>query len=173
MNKLLGFRSKGHALHTKLLRLDTPFVVMPRVTTGSLRNRRTEFWGPNSSKPVIRSAWWFWGPNHHVVSIAPRKRPPTSWTRVPPVLDRASNVARSATSSREFVSQVSETTAGHPSAPVRQPRHNTRLSLLPVSTSPHDLHLSRRPCDPHLHTTSRPTRLHIHNLTLWSAHRLT
>jgi hypothetical protein len=30
--------------------------------------------------------------------------------------------------------------------------------------------VDHRPCAPHLHTTSRPTWLHIHNLTLWSAH---
>jgi hypothetical protein len=35
MDQLLGFLSDGHALHTKLFRLDTPFVVMPRAATDS------------------------------------------------------------------------------------------------------------------------------------------
>jgi hypothetical protein len=35
MDHLLGFRSDGHALHTKMLRLDAPFAVMPHATTNS------------------------------------------------------------------------------------------------------------------------------------------
>jgi hypothetical protein len=30
--------------------------------------------------------------------------------------------------------------------------------------------VEHRSCAPHLHTTSRPTWLHKHNLTLWSVH---
>ena len=69
MDQLLGFWSNGHVLHTKLLRLDAPFVVMPRVVA--------EFWGPNSAKPVIYSTGWFLGPYHQTrVSTAPRARRP-------------------------------------------------------------------------------------------------
>jgi hypothetical protein len=69
MDQLLGFWSNGHMLHTKLLRLDAPFVVMPRVVA--------EFWGPNSAKPVIYSTGWFLGPYHQTrVSTAPRARRP-------------------------------------------------------------------------------------------------
>jgi hypothetical protein len=59
--QLLGFRSDDHALHTKLLRFDAPFVVPPRAATGSLRNHRRRVLRSNSTKTAIHSAGWFWG----------------------------------------------------------------------------------------------------------------
>jgi hypothetical protein len=39
-----------------------------------------------------------------------------------------------------------------------------------ISMSPHASVVDHCPYDPHLHTTSRLTWLHKHNLTLWSVH---
>jgi hypothetical protein len=43
MDQLLGFRFDDHVLHTKLLRLDAPFTVMPHVATDSHWNLYAEF----------------------------------------------------------------------------------------------------------------------------------
>jgi hypothetical protein len=77
MDQLLGFRFDGHALHTKLLRLDAPFTVMPRATTDYQWNRHCQVLRPKLSKTAIRSVGWFRIPNHQTtVSIAPRGHPP-------------------------------------------------------------------------------------------------
>jgi hypothetical protein len=50
MDQLQGFRSDGHTLHTKLLRLDASFIVPPRAATSSLRNRRHRVLTPKLKK---------------------------------------------------------------------------------------------------------------------------
>jgi hypothetical protein len=48
MDQLLGFRSDGHALHTKLPFLDAPFVLMKRDATDSHQNYHHRVLRPNS-----------------------------------------------------------------------------------------------------------------------------
>jgi hypothetical protein len=50
IDQLLGFPSDGYVLHTKLLRLDAPFDVMPRDATNSVQNRHRRVLSPKFSK---------------------------------------------------------------------------------------------------------------------------
>jgi hypothetical protein len=130
MDQLLGFRSDGHVLHMELLRLDAPSTIMPRAATDSLWNR--QFWGPNLAKPAIRSAGWFWDPNHH--TCCEQRTSCTSFT-IRRVSRQASTMPATRSTPpcpRTSVSQVSATAVGHLAALIRQSRPNTRPSSLPV-----------------------------------------
>jgi hypothetical protein len=133
MDQLLDFLSDDHVLHKELLCLDAPSAITPRAATGSLWNRRHWVLRPKLSKTHHPS---------HLVVLRP-KPPNMSWvshhvrilhdqTRIPPVLDHVGNTAHFTMSSRECVSQVLATTAGHSAAPVYQSRPSTRPSPLPV-----------------------------------------
>src|SRR5688572_19608628 len=81
--------------------------------------------------------------------------------RVPPVLDRASDMILSATSSCRCVSQVSVTTVSHLDASVPRSSPSARLSLLPIH-----LHEPAWPSPllpttvPMLHTSTPQTKIH-------------
>jgi hypothetical protein len=109
------------------------------------RTATAEFWGPNSAKPTIHSAGWFWGstnkPSYRTACVFPM-----SWTRVLPVLDCASNMAALP------CPRVSACPRCHPPQQVtwliRSVSQDPTLVLhrsRSISTSPHDRHLSRRP----------------------------
>jgi hypothetical protein len=59
MDQLLGFRSDGHILHTKLLRINAPSAITPRAATASLQNRHLRVLRPKLSKTRHRSGVWF------------------------------------------------------------------------------------------------------------------
>jgi hypothetical protein len=87
MDQLLGFLFDGHALHTKLLLLDTLFVVMPCATTSSHQNCHRRVLRPTSVKNPSSVVWGGFSRFHHQtpVSIAPRAHP-THPTQVPQCL---------------------------------------------------------------------------------------
>jgi hypothetical protein len=82
------------------------------------------------------------------------------YTRVLLVLDLAGNKARSITPSRECVSQVLVTMAGHPATPVCQPRPNTRPSPLPVHEHEPAWPSPPPTTVPMLHTCTPPVERH-------------
>jgi hypothetical protein len=160
IDQLIGFRSNGHALHTKLLHLDTPFAVTPRAVTSSLPNRCRRVWGP-TTKPL-----WV---SHRM--------------RVPHVLDTcptSPRLRRQHSLLCHILARVRVASVSHHgwSPSCSSPSAKTHLSSF---TAPGPSARARmtftaavdhRACAPHLHTTSRSTWLHIHNLTLWSVHWL-
>jgi hypothetical protein len=103
--------------------------VPPSIPSGTAS---AEFWGPNSAKPAIRSAGWFWDPNHqtcreHCTSC-------TSFT-IRRVSRQSSTMPATRSTPprlRTSVSQVLATTVGHLAALIRQSRPSTRPSPLPV-----------------------------------------
>jgi hypothetical protein len=168
MDQLLEFWSNDHTLHTKLFRLNAPFVMTLRVASVSHWNRHHRVLRLNSiENPSYVVLSGFSRSNHQTtVSIAPRLCS-TFWTRVPLVLDRVNNTTRSATSSRECVSQVSATTASHPVTLVPRSSPNTRPSPLPVhrhkTAWPSSSLLTTRPV---LHTEPLAILPHYH---LWAS----
>jgi hypothetical protein len=78
MDQLLGYWSYSHTLHTKLLCLGAPSVMMPHVTFDSHRKRpRPDFKAKPGRKHAIPSVGWVWGSTTKiVVSIATRVHPP-------------------------------------------------------------------------------------------------
>jgi hypothetical protein len=128
-----GFLSDSHMLHTKLLNLDAPFDVMLCHHQFPQKLLPPSFEVKLRRKPVDRSVGWFFEdqpPNHHeyhttCVSLM-------SWTCAPLVPDHAGNTVRSATSSRECMSQVSATTASHPATLVPQSCLSARPSPLSI-----------------------------------------
>jgi hypothetical protein len=83
-------------------------------------------------KPAIRSARWSWGSTTKPLWVSQWVHGLQDQTCVPLFLDHAGNTIHSTMSSREFVSQVAATMAGHSTAPVCQPRPSTRPSPLLV-----------------------------------------
>jgi hypothetical protein len=146
MDQLLGFRSDGYTLHKKLFALTHPSVwchVPPSIPIGTAT---AEFWGPNSAKPTIRSVGWFWGANHQTCREY--------------CTACASSTTRRVSRQSSTVPATRSTPPCHASScpKCQPPRLVTRLlrsvsqdSMLvlhhsrSISTSPHDLHLNRRP----------------------------
>jgi hypothetical protein len=125
-----------------------------------------KFWGSNSTKPTIRSAGWFWGPNHQIItSVVPRTHHP-----------RHRHVSRLSS-----IAPVIRTAPPCPHAsacPRCQPWLVTRLlwsvsqdpSLVLhsqfISTGPHDIHLNRWPsslCSTPAHHKPTDMVAHTHN----------
>jgi hypothetical protein len=94
-------------------------------------------------------------------------------TCVLPVLDHADNTVHSTTSSHKCVLGVSHRgwSPGCSDLSVKT-QHSPFTALGPSARAcmTFTSAIDHRSCAPHLHTTSRPTWLHKHNLTLWSVH---
>jgi hypothetical protein len=123
-------------LHTKLLCLDTPFVMMPHVTSDSHRNHHRRVLRPNSvENPPSIALGGFSRFNHQTtMSIAPRARPP----RPRHVSHQSSTTHATWPTSphpHASVSQVSATTVSHPAPQV--PRSSSSTSPSPLLVHRH------------------------------------
>jgi hypothetical protein len=147
MDQLLGFRSTATSFTRSCFALTHPpwsRHVPPLVPS---RTATAEFWGPNSAKPVIRSAGWFRGTNHQTCH---EHRTSCTSSTIRHVSHRSSNTP------------ATQSTPPRPRASAcprcQPPRLVTWLlwSVIQdpalalhcyrsISTSPHDLHLCRRP----------------------------
>jgi hypothetical protein len=105
------------------------------------------FWGPNSAKPAIRSAGWFWGPNHQTyhehrtsctsstIRHVSRQFSTTLATLSTPPCPRAS--ARPRCQLPRLVTWLLWSVSQDPALALHR--------SWSISTSLHDLQLSRRP----------------------------
>jgi hypothetical protein len=109
-------------------------------------NRTVEFWCPNSAKPTIRSAWWFWGSTTKPLWVA-------YCIRVPHVLDMCP-ISPWTCWQHDLLQHEDDSACPW----CQPPRLVTRLlwslgqvpALIlhrsqPIGTNPHDLHICRRP----------------------------
>jgi hypothetical protein len=141
MDQLLSFRSDGNIIHTELLRLTHPprsRSVPPPVPSGTAT---AEFWVPNSAKPGICSAGWFWGPNHQTsctsstIRRVSRQSSTTLATRSTPPRPRTSVCLRC--QPPRLVTWLLWTVSQDPALALHR--------FWSISMSPHDLYLSHRP----------------------------
>jgi hypothetical protein len=112
----LGYLFDAHTLHTKLLCLNAPSMMTPYVAFDSHQNPHRRVLRPNSIENMLSGSdgCFFKAQSPNRCEYRTTCVSHTSWTLVPPVLDRTDNTACSDTSSRWCVSQVSTTAAGHP-----------------------------------------------------------
>jgi hypothetical protein len=182
MDQLLGFRSDGHVVHTELLRLDAPSAITPRAATGSLRNHHRfppeppppSFEAQTQQNPSSVALGGFEAQTTKpVVSTAPRACPPRSdacptsprpHRQHGPLHHVVAQVRVPGISHRGWSPGCSDPSVKTQHSPFTAPRPSARARMTFTSAIDH------RSCAPHLLTTSRPTWLHNHNLTLWSVH---
>jgi hypothetical protein len=109
----------------------------------------------------------------HVVSTAPCARPPQSdacpasprpCRQHGPLHHVLTQVRVPGVSHRGWSPDCSDPSVKTQHSPFTTPSPSARARMTFTSAIDH------RPCAPHLHTTSRSTWLHKHNLTLWSVH---
>jgi hypothetical protein len=145
--------------------------LLPPIPSGTAT---TEFWGPNSAKPVALGGFEA-QTTKLVVSTAPHARPPRSDACPTSPRPRRQHCPLYHVSTQVCVLGVNHHGWSHgcsdPSvktqhSPFTAPGPSTRARMT------FTLAVDHRSCAPHLHTTSRLTWLHKHNLTLWSVHWL-
>ena len=177
MDQLLGFWSDGHVLQTELLHLDAP-----SNDHAACRHRFPPESPPPSfeaqtqqNPPSVALGGFEAQTTKPAVSTAPRARPPRSDAcpasprprrQHGPLHHVLAQVRVPGVSHRGWSPGCSDPSVKTQHSPFTAPGPSARARMTFTSAIDH------RSCAPHLHTTSRPTWLHKHNLTLWSVHWL-
>jgi hypothetical protein len=155
MDQLMGFRSDGHALHTKLLCLDASFVMTPCATSDSHRNHHRRVLKLNSVEyPLSVALGDFSRINHQTTaSSTPYARTRPCW-RHGPLHHILARVCVQGVSHHDYSLDNSSPSIKSQRSffPTLSPSARTHMTFTFV--------VDHRTCAPHLHTTSRPTWLH-------------
>jgi hypothetical protein len=175
LDQLLGFRTNDHVFHMELLRFDAPSAITPRAATNFLRNRRRRVLRPKLSKnsSFVALGGFEAQTIKPIVSTTPHARPPR-----PDVCPASPRPRRQHGPLHHVLARVRVPGVSHHgwssgcSGPSVKTKHSPFTALGPSARvrMTFTLSIDHCPCALHPHTTSRPTWLHKHNLTLWSVH---